>query len=449
MEKLLQFALKHLIRSGSLTISVGSKPPFHVGDGSGPPIALNIRNNHAVRRLLTNPDLALGELYMDGDIVVEKGDISDLLSLAMSNYNQGNKVLPIRLRRLWRDFFRIFSQFNIASRSRRNVAHHYDLDGRLYSLFLDPDRQYSCAYFENMQTVPKEDAAVTLVSKDGKVVGSSQISDGLDEAQLAKKRHIAAKLQVEPGHKVLDIGCGWGGMALYLAQLCDASVKGITLSQEQLAVSQARAASLGLADRVHFSLTDYRALSEKFDRIVSVGMFEHVGAAWFKTYFDQVAKLLTDDGVMILHSIGRMDNPGSTNPWIAKYIFPGGYIPALSETLAAIERSGLIVTDIEILRLHYAETLKIWRERFHAHRAEVLEMFDERLFRMFDFYLAGSEMSFRHDGMMVFQIQLAKRLDAVPLTRDYIHRNEEALRFREATRIDSHVQKHEFQQAGE
>lgn len=397
MEKLLRFALKRLIRSGSLTASVATHPPFTVGDGSGPSIAMHFRNNRAVRRLLLNPDLALGELYMDADIEMLKGDIGDLLALAMRNYNYGNGLLPIKLTRLWRDAFRFFAQFNFASRSRRNVAHHYDLDGRLYALFLDPDRQYSCAYFENIQAEPGDDPSFILASKDGEALVNTPASDGLDAAQLAKKRHIAAKLQVKPGQKVLDIGSGWGGMALYLAQLCGAKVTGITLSKEQLTVSQERAAALGLSNQVNFNLTDYRTLSDTFDRIVSVGMFEHVGAPWFQNFFDQSAKVLADDGVMLLHSIGRMCPPGSTNPWITKYIFPGGYIPALSEVLKAIERSGLIVTDIEILRLHYAETLKTWRARFHARRAEVLEMFDERSFACSIFISPPLKC---HSGMM-------------------------------------------------
>jgi cyclopropane-fatty-acyl-phospholipid synthase len=274
-------------------------------------------------------------------------------------------------------------------------------------LFLDADRQYSCAYFE----------------------GPSQ---SLEEAQLAKKRHIAAKLLIDERHSALDIGCGFGGMGLYLAQTAGARVTGVTLSQEQHALAGQRARDAGLDKRVEFQLQDYRDVEGPFDRIVSVGMFEHVGAAGFDEYFAHVSRLMKDDGVMLLHAIGRSDSPGATNPWIQKYIFPGGYIPAVSEVLAAIERARLYVTDIEILRLHYADTLKAWRERFLAHREEAKAMYDERFCRMWDFYLAGSETSFRVDGHMVFQIQIAKRQDVVPRTRDYIGGREAQLRRREA-----------------
>ncbi|MEO8115601.1 MAG: cyclopropane-fatty-acyl-phospholipid synthase family protein, partial [Phenylobacterium sp.] len=286
--------------------------------------------------------------------------------------------------------------------ARRNVAHHYDLSVDFYRRFLDPDLQYSCGYFPTPQT-------------------------SLEEAQAAKKRHLAAKLLIQPDHRVLDIGCGWGGLALTLAQETGALVEGITLSTEQLAAARARAAAQGLDARARFSLVDYRDVAGPYDRIVSVGMFEHVGRPNFQTYFDQVARLLDDDGVAVIHSIGRSEGPGFTQPWIAKYIFPGGYIPALSEVMAAIERAGLIVTDIEILRLHYAETLRCWRERFQAQRAEIAVLYDERFCRMWEFYLSVSEIAFRYRGHMVFQLQLAKRIDTVPLTRDYIAETEGAL----------------------
>ena len=301
---------------------------------------------------------------------------------------------------------RRLDQFNHRRRARHNVAHHYDLDGRLYSLFLDADRQYSCAYFESPD-------------------------QALDDAQLAKKRHLAAKLLIEDGQRVLDIGCGWGGLGLYLAEHCGAKVTGVTLSEEQLKLAQGRAAERRLSESVEFRLQDYRDIDERFDRIVSVGMFEHVGVNHYRTFFNQCAKLLSNDGVMVLHSIGRSEGPSATNPWIDKYIFPGGYIPALSEVLPAIERAGLIVADIEILRLHYAETLKAWRARFMARAEEARRVYDDRFVRMWEFYLAASEMAFRHQGMMVFQIQVAKRVDSVPITRGYIERAEERLRQRE------------------
>jgi len=306
--------------------------------------------------------------------------------------------------RWWaRYLLRHIKQFNPRGRSRDNVAHHYDLDGRLYSLFLDADKQYSCGYFESPET-------------------------NLDDAQLAKKRHLAAKLMVRRGHRVLDIGSGWGGLGLYLAETAGADVTGITLSTEQLQVSNARAAEKNLSASARFLMQDYRDIEGRFDRIVSVGMFEHVGIDFYDTFFLRCADSLTDNGVMMLHSIGRSEGPDVTNPWIAKYIFPGGYIPALSEVMPAIERSGLLVCDIEILRLHYAETLRAWRERFMARREEAVQFYDERFARMWEFYLAASEMGFRHQNMMNFQIQLTKRQGVVPMTRDYIAREEHRLR---------------------
>jgi cyclopropane-fatty-acyl-phospholipid synthase len=303
-----------------------------------------------------------------------------------------------RARHQWRRL----QQHNPRRRAQRNVSHHYDLDARLYSLFLDSDRQYSCAYFESPTAT-------------------------LDDAQLAKKRHLAAKLLLrDPGKRVLDIGSGWGGLALYLAQVASARVTGITLSREQLDIARGRAGEQGLD--VEFRMQDYRDVTERYDRIVSVGMFEHVGVGYYPAFFRKSARMLADDGVMVLHSIGRSEGPSSTNPWISKYIFPGGYIPALSEVLPAIERAGLLVTDIEILRLHYAETLKAWRERVLAHREQVERLYDARFVRMWEFYLAGAEMSFREQNLMVFQIQLAKRQGVVPITRGYIAEEEERLR---------------------
>ena len=340
---------------------------------------------------------------MDGSLVLDQGTIADLLHVLLAQDRTGKPPYFARPQWILRYLKRRAAQLNWRRRSRRNVAHHYDLDGRLYSLFLDADQQYSCAYFETAD-------------------------QSLDDAQLAKKRHLAAKLLVEPGQKVLDIGCGWGGLSLYLAEYLRARVTGITLSEEQLARATARAQEKQLSDSASFLLQDYRDAEGTFDRIVSVGMFEHVGVGYYDAFFRRSSQLLADDGVMVLHSIGRPEGPNVTNPWIAKYIFPGGYIPALSEVLPAIERSGLLVTDIEILRLHYAETLKAWRERFLAHAAEIKRIYDECFLRMWEFYLAASEMAFREQNMMVFQIQLAKRQDVVPLTRDYIAREEQRLR---------------------
>ena len=406
---ILQRLFKTIMQRGNLEVETSSGAKFVVGDGTGEALALRFVNRIAERRLLLNPALALGEGIMDGQILVTKGSIYGVLDLVMSNLGWNE---PHALARTWtkvRTAFRHVQQRNDKRRAARNVEHHYDLDGRLYNLFLDTDWQYSCAYFEHK-------------------------GQNLEDAQLSKKRHIAAKLLVEPGHRVLDIGSGWGGLALYLAEHCGARLTGVTLSKEQLEIAQTRARTQGLDEQAMFRLQDYRTVSEQYDRIVSVGMFEHVGVGNYDEFFSKVAGLLADDGVVLLHSIGRMDGPGSTNPWMQKYIFPGGYAPALSEVLPAIERAGLVVTDIEILRLHYAETLKAWREQFLARREEALALYDERFCRMWEFYLAACEGAFRHGGLMVFQIQLAKRQDAVPLTRDYIAAREATLRATEDQR---------------
>lgn len=409
MPLVLKAFLTKIVHKGTLKVETASGSRFTVGDGTGKPLAVRFMDRGAAGRLVLNPALAFGELFVDGRLIVTQGSIYDVLALASSNLklNEPHEIAKAYTR--LRTALRPFQQRNSARRAKRNVAHHYDLDGRLYDLFLDPDRQYSCAYFERP-------------------------GQSLADAQLAKKRHIAAKLLVEPGHRILDIGCGWGGLALYLTELCGAEVTGVTLSEEQFGIAVGRAQERGLASRVRFRLQDYRAVSETFDRIVSVGMFEHVGVGYYGAFFDKVAELLADDGVMLLHSIGRTDAPGASNPWIEKYIFPGAYIPALSEVLPAIERAGLLVTDIEILRLHYAETLRAWRQRFLARREEAKALYDERFCRMWEFYLAACECGFRHGGQMVFQIQLAKRQDAVPLTRDYIGPREAQLRQTDKTR---------------
>jgi cyclopropane-fatty-acyl-phospholipid synthase len=403
MDWLLRLALAH-VTCGNLQVTTARGATLSFGDGTGPPIAVRFVSARAQRSVLLDPDLRLGEAYMDGTFVVDRGSIAEFLDLVASTSAWPWWAAPIALFRFVR---RRIAQLNRRGRSRRNVAHHYDLDGRLYSLFLDSDRQYSCAYFE-----------------------TPQIS--LDDAQLAKKRHLAAKLILEDGHRLLDIGCGWGGLALYAAEMCGARVTGITLSQEQLAVARQRARERRLDGSATFRALDYRDVTGAFDRIVSVGMFEHVGVSFYDAFFAKCAGILADDGVMVLHSIGRSSGPAYTNAWIAKYIFPGGYIPALSEVIPAIERAGLLVTDIEILRLHYAETIKAWRDRFLAHRDEVARLYDARFVRMWEFYLACSEAAFRRQNMMVFQIQLAKRQGTVPITRDYIQRSEARLRGREA-----------------
>jgi len=401
MDRLLRYFLGQFIRRGSMTFTAASGTKFTCGDGTGPPVSVRFLSPRTERRILLNPELALGEAYMDGTFVVENGSIADALAILLDQ----PAMVPSWGRLQWwmRYLARHARQFNWRGRARNNVAHHYDLDRRLYSLFLDADKQYSCAYFETPDAT-------------------------LDDAQLAKKRHLAAKLMIGRGDRVLDIGSGWGGLGLYLAEMTGADVTGITLSTEQLQIANARAGERNLSRQARFLLSDYRDIPGPFDRIVSVGMFEHVGVGFYETYFKRCAELLSDDGVMVLHSIGRSTGPDVTSPWITKYIFPGGYMPAVSEVLPAIERAGLLVCDIEILRLHYAETLKAWRERFMARREEAVRLYDERFARMWEFYLAGSEMSFRKQNLMNFQIQLTKRQGVVPMTRDYIAREEARLR---------------------
>jgi len=401
--RLLQAAFGSFIHSGTLRVTTAAGNRFTVGDGTGKPVAIRFTSHAAQLGVLLDPDLRFGEAYVDGSLVVEEGSIADALALAFS---QDRSAKPTRW--AWLPWFlrylgRRLQQLNLRGRAHENVAHHYDLDGRLYAIFLDADRQYSCAYFETSDQT-------------------------LDEAQLAKKRHLAAKLLLEPGNHILDIGSGWGGLACYLAEACGAQVDGVTLSGEQLRFSNARVAETGLSGKVDFRLSDYRDTNRIYDRIVSVGMFEHVGIGFYDECFRKCAALLHDDGVFLLHSIGRSDGPGITNPWLAKYVFPGGYIPALSEVLPAIERSGLLITDLEILRLHYADTLKAWRDRFLARQEEAERLYDKRFCRMWDLYLAASEMAFREEGMMVFQVQMTKRQGVVPITRDYIAPNEARLR---------------------
>jgi cyclopropane-fatty-acyl-phospholipid synthase len=397
--------LRSIVRQGSLTVIMPGSRRWTFGTGA-PRVTVKLHDRRAAFELALRPDLKLGELYMDGRLTVEEGDVSLLLDLLMSNLAEYRRTsMLLRISDGWRRRMRRFAQFNPAWRAKAHVAHHYDLSARLYDLFLDKDRQYSCAYF-------------------------NASDDTLEEAQIAKKRHIAAKLFLaEQDLSVLDIGCGWGGLALDIARDTGARVKGVTLSEEQIAVARDRARKAGLAERCKFDLIDYRSIAGQFDRVVSVGMFEHVGVPYYDAFFAKVRDLMKDDGVAVIHTIGRSDGPAATNPWIAKYIFPGGYTPSLSEVLPVIERSGLMVTDVEILRLHYAETLKEWRRRFNANRAEVAKIYDERFCRMWEFYLAGAEMGFRREGLVNFQIQLVKRVETLPITRDYMYERERSMSF--------------------
>jgi cyclopropane-fatty-acyl-phospholipid synthase len=404
MRSLLDRILKRFMVQGRLTVRWPDGAVTSYAGAPGTEAMIEIKTMATVRRLALNPALTVGEAYMDGLLVPVDSTIFEVLDVLMTKMGaetSGHTIL--KLRELLGRLTRRVAQFNPAGRSQRNVAHHYDLNGRLYSLFLDRDRQYSCAYF------PRGDETI-------------------DEAQVAKKRHIAAKLLLNrPGLSVLDVGCGWGGLGITLAKDYGARVTGITLSKEQLVEAQARVRAEGLEDRVSFELMDYRALRRRFDRIVSVGMFEHVGVGHYRQFFDMVKTCLEPDGVCLLHAIGRSDGPSSTNPWIARYIFPGGYCPSLSEVLPPIEQAGLVTTDMEILRLHYAETLRHWRRRFAANRDTIASLYDERFCRMFEFYLAGSELAFRRQKHMIFQIQITRDQTAVPLTRDYITDTERAM----------------------
>ncbi len=388
--------LKRIIRKGFLRVhDADGRLHTFGGEEPGPEAGIRLHDRRLHTRLAVNPRLYLGEAYMDGTLTIEQGTLRDFFDVVGANAEAFDGSPWQAFLNEFMQICRPLQQFNPMRRARRNVAHHYDLSDRLYELFLDSDRQYSCAYFRSD-------------------------NETLEVAQENKKRHIAAKLLLEPGQRVLDIGCGWGGMALHLAEAADVEVTGITLSERQHAVATRRAEEAGLSHRVRFHLRDYREETERYDRIVSVGMFEHVGFLHHRRFFEKVRDLLTDDGVALLHSIGRMEPPGSTNAWIRKYIFPGGYSPALSETLAAAERTGLWVTDVEILRLHYARTLAEWMRRFEANRVEILKLYDERFCRMWEFYLLACESSFLYWRQMVFQMQIAKRLETVPLTRDYM-----------------------------
>ncbi len=391
MKKLIQVGTLHVIAPG------GKKHTF--GGAPGPEVTMHFSDPVFPWKIFFRPELSAGEAYMKGTFWVDDKDgIYNLLYLCTKNmeWRAGNPLHvpgsdPVTRFRSW------FSQINPVKRSIQNVSHHYDLSGALYDLFLDKDKQYSCAYFTGLENT-------------------------LEKAQEDKKAHIAKKLLLKKGMGVLDIGCGWGGLALSLNKLSGARVTGITLSKEQLKVARERAARNKAADKVQFRLQDYREVRETFDRIVSVGMFEHVGRKNFGAFFKKVHDCLTDDGVALLHTIGRADGPGATDPWTLRYIFPGGYVPALSEMVPHIEKAGLYITDIEVLRLHYAETLKEWRARTFKHKDKIIELYNEEFFRMWDFYLSTAECAFRNLGHVVFQIQLAKKVGAVPLTRDYMYK---------------------------
>ncbi len=403
--RMLKTMMKRFVKIGKLTIIDLDGEAHEFGPGGVPTVCIKLHEKKLYMDLFLNPELRAGEAYMDGSLTVEQGTIRDFLTLfAINADNLRAHPLQKSIRKYYKRVKR-FHQRNFKKAAKSNVQHHYDLSNGFYKLFLDDDMQYSCAYFE------REDMT-------------------LAEAQLAKKRHIAAKLDLKPGQKVLDIGCGWGGMAIYLAQNFDVHVTGVTLSTQQHKLAIERVVKAGLTGKVDILLQDYRDLPGPFDRIVSVGMFEHVGTPQFSEFFNKVHDLLTDDGAMLLHSIGRRGGPGSTARWIRKYIFPGGYSPALSETIAVVEQSGLWITDMEILRLHYAKTLRQWDRNFQANRDKVSSMMDEKFCRMWEFYLIISELSFIYGKNMNFQMQLTKDRNALPITRDYMGKVEAKLRRR-------------------
>ena len=360
------------------------------------PIRFKILDKKLHWKLLLNPDLYLGEAYTNGSIVIENGTLTEFLDIALKNVGRQSTNSITNVLKKFRRIYRYITNFNLVRKSKENAAHHYDISNKFYDLFLDEKRQYSCAYFKN------ED-------------------DTLEVAQNNKIDHIIKKLNLKPNQKVLDIGCGWGTLALDMAKKTQCEVVGITLSKNQLEYAQQKAKEMNLENQVEFRLEDYRQLNEKFDRVVSVGMFEHVGKKFYNKYFNKVFDFLNEDGVALIHTIGSVNPPRGPQPWITKYIFPGGYTPSLSEVSLPIEKSGLIISDIEVLRMRYAHTLKNWKERFMSKKGEVLEMFDEKFFRMWEFYLVSCEMAFKWSDQVVFQFQLTKKFKATPITRDYIY----------------------------
>ena len=383
-------------KEGFVLIDANSKKHIIGNPQKNKPLTLKLLNKNLHFKLLINPDLYFGEAYMDGSLVIENGSLTDFLEIAFKNIGRKEINSYGYLLKKIKGTYRYLTNFNFAKKSKENVAHHYDISEDLYELFLDPKRQYSCGYFKNE-------------------------NDTLETAQNNKINHIIKKLNLKPNQKVLDIGSGWGSLAIEIAKQSKCEVTGITLSENQLKYSNQKAKEFNLENQVQFKLADYRHLKEKFDRIVSVGMFEHVGRKFYKTFFKQVNNLLNDNGLALIHTIGSINEPRDPHPWITKYIFPGGYTPSMSEVTGPIEKSGLIVSDLEVLRMHYAHTLRNWKERCLKNKNKIIEMFDEKFFRMWEFYLASCEMAFKWGDQVVFQFQLTKDLTTAPNTRDYIY----------------------------
>ena len=389
--------LTNLIKVDGFNLIDANGKEFIIGKPiKNPPIKIKLLDKSLHYKLLLLPDLYFGEAYMNGSLVIENGSLTEFLEIAMRNIGRNELNNYSKIIKKIAGTYRYFTKFNLISRSKENVAHHYDISEKLYDLFLDKNRQYSCAYFKDK-------------------------NDTLEDAQLNKMNHIIKKLNLKPNQKVLDIGSGWGTLAMEIAKQSKCEVLGITLSENQLEYSKKKAKELNLENQVSFKLIDYRELNEKFDRIVSVGMFEHVGRKFYNKYFKSVAKMLTEDGVALIHTIGSNMTPRDPHPWISKYIFPGGYTPSLSEVAGPIEKSGLIISDLEVLRMHYSHTLRNWKERFMGKKDEVLKMFDEKFFRMWEFYLVGCELAFKWGDQVVFQFQLSKKILSTPNTRDYIY----------------------------
>ncbi len=388
--------LNKVFTKGGFILTDANHNDYIIGDPDNNPIRVKILNSNLHYKLLFHPDLYFGEAYTDGEIIIENGTLTEFLDLALMNIGRREFNFFSYLLNKVRGSYRYLTNFNFIKKSKMNVSHHYDISDDLYDLFLDPKRQYSCAYFKSM-------------------------NDTLNEAQNYKIQHIIKKLNIKPNQKVLDIGCGWGSLAIDIAKTTQCEVTGITLSENQFRYANQKVKELNLENQVKFRLVDYRELDEKFDRIVSVGMFEHVGRKFYNKFFNKVEKLLENDGVSLIHTIGSVNPPRDPHPWITKYIFPGGYTPSLSEAAIPIEKAGLIVTDIEVLKLHYAHTLRHWKENCIKNREKIIEMFDEKFFRMWEFYLAGCEMAFKWGDQVVYQFQLAKNYTSTPVTRDYIY----------------------------
>ena len=393
--QLARFLNKVFKKGGFILIDANSKN-YIIGDPTDNPIKLKILKRNLHYKLLFHPDLYFGEAYTNGEIVIENGSLTDFLDLVLSNIGRGKLNFFSYLINRLRGSYRYLTNFNFIKKSKMNVSHHYDILDDLYDLFLDPKRQYSCGYFKNE-------------------------NDSLETAQNNKIQHIIRKLNITPNQKVLDIGCGWGSLAFDIAKSASCEVTGITLSQNQFNYCNQKAKDLNLENQVKFKLMDYRELDEKFDRIVSVGMFEHVGRKFYKKFFNKIEKILNHDGISLIHTIGSVNPPRDPHPWITKYIFPGGYTPSLSEVTTPIERAGLIVTDIEVLRLHYSHTLRLWKENCMKNKEKIIKMFDERFFRMWEFYLTGCEMAFKYGEQVVYQFQLSKDYNSISVTRDYIY----------------------------